>query len=194
MAATQVRVVGLFNGAAVVNIDGQRKMLKVGQTVGEVELIKADSREAVLRVGETTRTFSLDREYSNGFAAPQKRQLSIARRNDGHYWANGSINDRPIQFLVDTGASSVAMNEDDARRLGLDYRQGRPMTVNTAGGNKRAWAVRLDRVKIGSIEVLGVDAVVLEGQYPLQALLGMNFLNRVGWHEEQGVLHVEAKH
>ncbi|AYN95898.1 TIGR02281 family clan AA aspartic protease [Pseudomonas sp. LTJR-52] len=192
-AAPQVQVVGLFNGAAVINIDGQRKMLKVGQRQGEVELVSATSREAVLRIGETNQTFMLSREYSDGFAAPHKRQLSIARRNDGHYWTSGSINGQPIEFLIDTGASTVAMNEEQANRLGLDYQKGRPVQVNTAGGTRRAWLVRLDRVKVGTIEVLGVEAMVLAGGHPTETLLGMSFLNRVGWREDQGVLYVEAK-
>jgi aspartyl protease family protein len=186
-------VVGLFSGAAVVNIDGQRKMLKVGQRLGDVELISATSREAVLRIADKTQTFTLSREYSDGFATPQKRQMSIARRNDGHYWVSGSVNGQSMEFLIDTGASTIAMSENEADRLGLDYLKGRSVQVNTAGGTKKAWQVRLDRVKIGTLEVLGVEAMVLPGSYPTQTLLGMSFLNRVGWREEQGVLYVEAK-
>ena len=85
------------------------------------------------------------------------------------------------------------MNEEQANRLGLDYQKGRPVQVNTAGGTRRAWLVRLDRVKVGTIEVLGVEAMVLAGGHPTETLLGMSFLNRVGWREDQGVLYVEAK-
>ena len=51
----------------------------------------------------------------------------------------------------------------------------------------------LDRVKVGDLEVLGVEAVVLEGGAPHEALLGMSFLSRVGWREEQGMLVLESK-
>ena len=57
----------------------------------------------------------------------------------------------------------------------------------------RGWRVRLDRVKVGDIEVLGVEAVVLEGGAPAEALLGMSFMGRVGWREEQGMLVLESK-
>ncbi|AYC31431.1 TIGR02281 family clan AA aspartic protease [Pseudomonas cavernae] len=195
-AAPQVQVVGLFPGAAVLNVDGQRKLVKVGQTgPGGVQVISADSRGAVLRVDGVERSYSLSREYGEGFAVPSKQQLSIAKGIGGHYWVAGSIDGHPVQFLVDTGATSIALNEGQARMLGLDFRvQGQPLQVSTASGTAKAWRVKLDRVKVGTLELLGVEAMVLEGDSPNEALLGMSFLNRVGWREEQGVLLLESKH
>ncbi|HZX17184.1 MAG TPA: TIGR02281 family clan AA aspartic protease [Pseudomonas sp.] len=195
-AAPQVRVVGLFPGAAVLNVDGQRKLVKVGQVgPGGVVVVSADSRGAVLRVDGVERSYSLSREYSEGFAEAQKKQLSVAKGIGGHYWVAGSINGQSIQFLVDTGATSVALNDEHARRLGIDYRVvGAPLQVNTASGTARGWRVTLDRVKIGELEVLGVEAVVLEGGSPTEALLGMSFLSRVGWKVEQDVLVLESKY
>ena len=196
MAATQVRVVGLFPGAAVLNVDGQRKLVKVGQVgPGGVMVVSADSRGAVLRVDGVERTYNLSREYSDGFAEAQKKQLSVAKGIGGHYWIAGSVNGQSIQFLVDTGATSVALNDEHARRLGIDYRvMGSPLQVSTASGTARGWRVTLDRVKVGELEVLGVDAVVLEGGSPTEALLGMSFLGRVGWKVEQDVLVLESKY
>ncbi len=196
-AAPQVQVVGLFPGAAVVTVDGQRQLLKAGQSgPAGVTLVSADARGAVLRVDGVERSFALTREYSAaGYAEPQRQQLSIARGLGGHYWVAGSVNGQGVQFLVDTGATSVAMNEAQARRLGLDYQtRGQPMQVNTAGGTVPAWRMSLDRVKVGSIELLGVEAAIVAGGSPSEVLLGMSFLNRVGWREEQGVLRLEAKH
>ena len=196
MAATQVRVVGLFPGAAVLNVEGQRKLVKVGQIgPGGVVVVSADSRGAVLRVDGVERSYSLSREYSEGFAEAQKKQLSVAKGIGGHYWVAGSINGQSIQFLVDTGATSVALNDEHARRLGIDYRvSGSPLQVSTASGTARGWRVTLDRVKLGELEVLGVEAVVLEGSSPAEALLGMSFLSRVGWKVEQDVLVLESKY
>jgi len=196
VAETQVQVVGLFPGAAVLKIDGQRKLVKVGQSgPGGVLVVSADSRSAVLRVDGVERSYGLSRDYSatTGVAAAPAL-VSIAKGIGGHYWVTGSISGKTVQFLVDTGATAVAMNENAAKRLGIDYRvQGQPMVVNTASGTAQAWHVKLDSVKIGGIQVLGVEAAVVAGEAPTEVLLGMSFLNRVSWREEQGMLQLEAK-
>ncbi|WAJ38326.1 TIGR02281 family clan AA aspartic protease [Pseudomonas sp. GOM7] len=194
-AASQVQVVGLFPDAAVINVDGQRKLVREGQTgPGGVVVVQVDKQGAILRVDGVEHLYPLSREYSGGYAEPLKKRLSIAKGPGGHYWITGSVNGHNLPFLVDTGATSVALNEGQARRLGIDFRaSGRPLQVNTASGISRGWQVTLDRVKVGDIEVLGVEAVVLEGGSPTEALLGMSFLNRVGWREEQGMLVLESR-
>jgi aspartyl protease family protein len=195
-AAEQVQVVGLFPGAAVLNVDGQRKLVKVGQAgPGGVQVISADSRGAVLRVNGVERAYSLSREAgSGGASAPVKAQTSIARGADGHYRVVGSVGGHSIAFLVDTGATSIALNESQARTLGIDFRVvGQPMVVNLAAGTAKAWRIKLPQVKVGPLEVLGVEAFVLEGEGANDALLGMSFLNRVRWKEDQGLMVLESK-
>lgn len=194
-AAPRVQVVGLFPGAAVLNVDGQRKLVRVGQTgPGGVQVISADTQGAVLRVEGVERHYPLSREFSDGYAEPERRQLSIARGQGGHYWIAGSIDGHPVQFLVDTGATSVAINENQARRMGIDYRaKGKQIVVGTASGTAKAWRVHLNSVKVGTINVMGVEAVVVEGSSPTDALLGMSFLGRVSWREDQGMLRLESK-
>lgn len=196
-AAVQVRVVGLFPGAAVINVDGRRQLLKIGQEgPGGIRLVAADSRGALLRVDGVERRYELTRDYGegDGFAPPDKGRLGIARGEGGHYWVAGSIGGQAVQFLVDTGATTVALSESQARRLGIDYRGGgRPVRVSTANGTAQGWQVKLSRVKVGTLEVLGVEAVILQGDSPSTALLGMSFLNRVRWREEQGMLMLESK-
>ena len=196
-AAPQVQVVGLFPGAAVISVDGQRKLVKVGQTgPGGVQVISADSRSAVLRVDGVERSYGLSRDYSaTSGGASQPVQVSIAKGLGGHFWVAGSIGGSTVQFMVDTGATAVAMNEGEAKRLRLDYRvEGQPMVVNTASGTAKAWRIKLDSIKIGGIEVLGVEAAVVEGEAPTEVLLGMSFLSRVRWREEQGMLLLASKH
>ncbi|MCJ0975454.1 TIGR02281 family clan AA aspartic protease [Pseudomonas sp. PS1] len=195
LAAPRVQVVGLFPGAAVINVEGQRKLVRVGQAgPGGVVVVSADTTGAVLRVEGVERRYALTRELSAGFAEPSRQQLSVAKGQGGHYWVAGSINSQSVQFLVDTGATSVAINENQARRLGIDYRvNGRQIVVGTASGNAKAWRVNLNSVKVGGIDVLGVEAVVVEGGFPADVLLGMSFLNRISWREEQGVLKLESK-
>lgn len=195
-AAAQIQVVGLFPGAAVLNVDGQRKLVKVGQTgPGGVQVVRADARGAVLRVDGVERNYSLTRDYSQGMAAPEKRTFSIAKGDNGHYWVAGSVNGHPIQFLVDTGATSVALTGAQADQLGIDYRAtGREIRVSTANGVARGWKIHLKSVKVGSIEVLDVDGTVMDVGTNGEALLGMSFLGRVGWKVDQDVLVLESKH
>lgn len=195
-AETLVQVVGLFPNAAFIAVDGQRKLVKAGQTgPGGVTVVSADSRGAVLRVDGVERRYELTRDYGATSGSPTERaKFSIGKGLGGHFWVTGSIEGRTVQFLVDTGATSVAMNEHVARQLGVDFRvEGVPMVVNTASGTAKAWRIKLDRVKVGPIEVLGVEAVVLAGSAPTEVLLGMSFMSRVSWREEQGMLLLESK-
>ncbi|HVL76806.1 MAG TPA: retropepsin-like aspartic protease, partial [Noviherbaspirillum sp.] len=88
-----------------------------------------------------------------------------------------------VQMLLDTGATLIALPAADARRLGIDYRNGAIRYLNTANGVVPAYLVRLDRVKVGDIELHGVDAVVQEQGLPI-ILLGMSFLNRTEMRRE----------
>lgn len=190
----QVQVVGLFPNAAVLTVDGERKLVRVGETgPGGVVLLEVDSQGAKLRIAGQVRRIELGREHSAGFSAPARQQVSIDRGEGGHYRVIGAVNGVSLPLLIDTGATSLAINEQQARRLGLDYQKGTPMRANTANGVVNGWRVYLERVNIGGLEVPGVEAVVLQGNALSQALLGMSFLNRVRWREEHGVLVLESR-
>lgn len=107
---------------------------------------------------------------------------SLRKEADGHYWATAYVNGSPMRFLVDTGASVIALTETDARRAGLDV-ESLPHTadVSTASGHVKAAVASLDSVRISGVEVKGVEAVVMTDGLE-QSLLGMSFLNRLkGW-------------
>lgn len=108
------------------------------------------------------------------------REVQIRAGAHGHYYARAEINGRPIEVLVDTGASIVALTYDDARRAGVfvtdsDYTQ----RVSTANGHTRVAPVMLDRVSIGDITVRNVPAAVSEPDSLTTTLLGMSFLGRL---------------
>jgi aspartyl protease family protein len=116
---------------------------------------------------------------------PQQASLSsgkvrIGADSRGHFQASFRINGKPMDGVIDTGASTIAINETAARRLGftgngLDFRY----TVNTANGGTEAAHVVLDRVEIGSIRVTGVDAMVLHDKALTGMLVGMTFLQKL---------------
>ena len=111
------------------------------------------------------------------------------------FQTTGSINGLPVQFLVDTGASSVAMNSAEARRLGIDYRVvGEETRVATASGIESAYAVNLERVKVGEIQLHNVAGVVIDGAQPQQVLLGMSFLGQLDMNNEGTVMTLRKKY
>jgi len=180
-AAPDVRVVGLFNDQAVLQINGRQHVLKAGQTSPEgVKLLEANSESAVLQIEGERVEARLDGRVSARKQGSTAREVQVWRNTSGMYTTVGSINGLPVSFLVDTGATQVAMNAAQARRLGIDYRvTGSPAEVTTASGVERAWMVSLDSVKLGELEVRNVQAVVLEGTQPQTTLLGMSYLGRM---------------
>jgi aspartyl protease family protein len=180
-AATDVRVVGLFIDRAVLVIDGKQSMLRVGQAGPQgVQLLEADSESAVLLIDGERVVARLDGRVTARERDAPFSEVQVSRNTRGMYTTVGSINGLPVSFMVDTGATLVAMNSAQARRLGIDYRvAGSPSAVTTASGIESAWAVNLDRVKVGDLELRNVAAVVLEGAQPETALLGMSYLGRL---------------
>jgi aspartyl protease family protein len=194
--AADVRVVGLFKGSAVVVIDGRQRMLRVGQTSPEgVRLVSADSESALLEIdGERLRA-RLDGRVSASKKTRTTSEVQIRRDRSGMYSTVGSINGLPVNFLVDTGATQIAMNATHARRLGIDYRvEGEPAMVTTASRVERAWAVSLDSVKVGEIELGNIAAMVLEGVQPETILLGMSFLGQLQITNEGQLMTLRRKY
>ena len=183
-AATEVNIVGLFPGKAMVSINGGApRVLTAGQKTPEgVMLVSAAGDSAVLDVDGRRRTLRLGEAYAPQAGAVSGDLDTVALSGDtrGHYNTVGAINGRSTQFLVDTGATMVWLSSDLANRLGVPYRNGEQFTVSTAGGPKTAWRVMLASVRIGGITVENVEAAVGEGAGTGDtALLGMTFLSRL---------------
>jgi len=181
-AIKDIHVVALFKDRAVVMIDGKRHILSSGETSPEgVKLVSADSVGAVFEYQGKR----LERQLDGRVRAIVKQRDTgedvLIFRDSAHMFLTvGSINGLPVKFLVDTGASSVAMNSAQARRLGIDFHvEGDPTYVSTASDVVKAYRVKLDTVKVGSIRIRNVTAVVIEGAQPAEVLLGMTYLSRV---------------
>ncbi|MDC7675785.1 retropepsin-like aspartic protease family protein [Asticcacaulis machinosus] len=108
---------------------------------------------------------------------------SIPKSQDGHYWAEARVNDASVKFLVDTGATIVALTPSDALRLGVDADELRyDRQVTTAMGQTAAAVVKLRSVHIGQTEVRDVDAIVIREGLST-SLLGMSYLGRLSGFE-----------
>lgn len=118
-----------------------------------------------------------------------RAMVILQRDRSGHYLAEGEINGLPVTFLVDTGATDVALPEATARRLGLAF--GPQVMVMTAAGPVSAWRTRLDRVTIGSLALNNVRAMITRGPMN-EVLLGMSFLRHFSLRQQGEELIIES--
>ena len=135
------------------------------------------------------------RDPSAGSRAPARgvsppagdRAVVLRADRSGHFWADGSIDGKSVRFMVDTGATGVALGRATAARVGLRTRE-RDFTVrsHTANGIARAAPVEIRRLQIGPITLYNVDARVMEQPMPGMALLGMSVLSRLQGYEVRG--------
>jgi len=177
---TKITVLGLFNGQAVLEIDNTQRILKAGKTSPEgVTLISATSRMAVLEVNGIQQQYLLGTHIGSHYVAPPEQAVVSLWPTRGMYVTPGSINGFSVDFIVDTGASTIALNANTAKRLGIDYLQGKAIGVRTASRIEKAYKVNLDLVQVGTIKLHNVSAMVLDGNEPIRALLGMSFLGQL---------------
>ena len=192
--ATEIIVLGLFKNKAIVKIDGKQRVLKKGKKSPEgVTLIFSDSDVATLDINGKQSEFKLGRHVGTSFKRKSLSEAKIMPVN-GMYSTTGFINGHPVRFLVDTGATWIAMNVHQARSLGINFRYiGKRSAVSTANGVVPVYRVVLDKVKVGEIELTNVAAGVLEGDSPSQVLLGNSFLNRVEMQRQGQVMLLRQK-
>lgn len=189
-AAPEVKVVGLFKDQAVVRLGNQLQTIKLRQLNDSgMYLNSLGEQSAEITYEGLTKVYAIRRDYSGGYKARTQARATVSLNNNFQYITAGSVNGRMLEFLLDTGANSVAMSSRQARRLGINFKsREREVSVSTAQGDVRAWQVVLERIKVGEIELQQVAAVVIDGAYPVYALLGMSFLSRVTMSNKQGVV------
>ncbi len=184
----KLNLLALFEGKALLHIDGERRLLSQGEVSPEgVKLISASPDGAVveiagrheeLRLGIATTFVDAD-EPSGADITIGSERVSLWADANGFFHVDGMINDFPVRFLVDTGATTVAISSDLAARIGLDLSRGRRGVASTAGGVAPMVGVNLKSVSVGDIILRDVDAGVIMGSFPETPLLGMSFLGQL---------------
>ncbi len=181
VSAQDVSVLALFEGKALLAVDGGKpRTVRAGEAFAGVTLISANSEEAVVSVnGKRQRLRIGEGVYSA--ISPQRESTTVTLTTDGsgHFVTTGSINGATMKFLVDTGATAVSMNLNDARRAGVNYLAGKKGYSQTANGLVPIYKVKLDNVKLGDITLTDVDGLVHQGNALPVVLLGMSFLGRL---------------
>ena len=193
--AQGVALAGLMGGKALLVIDGQTQMLAVGESARGVKLLQVGADEArverngsvsSLRVGGAPVTVGGSARVSSG------GQIVLSAGPGGHFISTGSINGRSVSFMVDTGATLVAIGASDAQRLGIDLSNAKPAMMSTANGNIVAQLVTLTSVRLGEVEVFNVNAVVTPMAMP-HVLLGNSFLTRFQMRRDNDVMRLELR-
>lgn len=189
LASVPVEIVGLFKDRAVIRTGGGEKLLKAGETTAQgVTLISANAREAVVSYQGEQHKLGLSRQVASSFAEVEVSQISIPADDLGQYRIRGAINGRYVNFLIDTGASVVALSSAEAESLGIDYRRGQKGSVQTAQGTAESYFMTLDKITVAGITAHNVQAAIISGRFPQDILLGMSFLKQVSMQESGGVM------
>ncbi len=193
--AADIVVLGLFNGMAIITVDGQKRKLRNGEVSAEgIKLIKANSEEAIFEINGQRESHALGTHISTKYTRDKQSQAQIWPKN-GMYLTSGSINGQPINFMVDTGASLVVMNSSTANKLGIDYRYiGNKSWASTANGMVETYNLKLKTVQVGDIRLLNIQGSVIEGDSPTTVLLGNSFLNRLEMTRKGGMMLLKTKY
>lgn len=192
-----VALTGVMGERALLVIDDAAPLvLTPGQTSQGVTVISVGEQSAVieilgqrqtLRVGERPVSIGARTSGSSG------SRVVLSAGSGGHFFGVAQINGVSMRFVVDTGASNVVMGTAQAEQLGINYRAGQRVSVNTANGVTLAYQAALDSVRVGDVEVYHVDATVVPASVPI-VLLGNSFLGRFQMKQENDLLVLEKRY
>ena len=183
--AQNVALAGMLGNKALLIVNGSApKSVAAGETHQGVKVVSASGDQAVLELAGKRHTLrvgdapvSVGTGGGAGTPSGQGNRIVLSAGSGGHFMTAGQINGRAVQFVVDTGATSVAMSAADAERAGINYKGGQPVQLSTANGVTQGFRIKLNSVRVGDVEVYDVEAVVIP-QPMTYMLLGNSFLTR----------------
>lgn len=160
---------------------------------GDTALVEIQGRRQTLRIGASPVRVDGPGGPGGAAGAAAGTHIVLSAGGGGHFVATGQINGATVRFVVDTGASTVALSASLATRIGINYRAGERVVMGTANGNTAAYRVTLDSVRIGDVEVFGVEATVVPSDMPY-VLLGNTFLSRFRIRQENNLMMLERRY
>lgn len=176
---------------------GAPKALAAGDTHQGVKVLSVSADQASVEVGGKRQTVTLGGAPvsvgGGGGGGGQGSQIVLTASSGGHFLTLGSINGRSTQFMVDTGATAVALGPDDARSMGIDVDKAPRVAGSTANGTVWMHRVKLRSVRIQDVEVHDVDAVVVPQAMP-HVLLGNSFLTRFQMKRDNDVMTLTRRY
>ena len=192
-----VTLTGMVGSKALLIVDGSApKIVAAGESFNGVKVISTQGDSAVLMVGGKRLNVRVgDSPASVGELAGSKSsgsKIVINAGDGGHFLTAGSINGKSVQFMVDTGATTVAMGAAEAKRMGIDYAAGKPVRMSTANGQAIGYLLNLNTVRIGDVEVQNVEAIISQQAMPY-VLLGNSFLTRFSMRRDNDQMVLERR-
>ena len=119
-------------------------------------------------------------------------RIALTESSGGYFMTPGQINGRSVQFMVDTGATHIAMSMLDADRAGISYKTGQRVRMTTANGDAEGFRIKLNSVRVGDVELYDIDAVVTPQPMPF-VLLGNSFLGRFQMKRENNLMTLDKR-
>ncbi|MFT3822202.1 MAG: retropepsin-like aspartic protease [Rubrivivax sp.] len=193
--AQQVQLGGVMGSKAMLVVNGQPQMLVVGESRGGIRLLSLQGDQAQVEIGGRVQTLRVGASPVAVGGAPASgggREIVLVAGPGGHFITGGAINGQAVSFLVDTGATTIALSQAEATRIGLDLRNGRRGLSSTANGVVPVVGVTLNTVRVGEVEVANVPAAVIPAPMP-HVLLGNSFLTRFNMRRENDVMRLERR-
>ena len=181
---------------ALLVIDGEPHAVAVGAAVKGVRLLSLAAGQAEVSVNGTRRVVMLGAGPVRAASAPTAgtgaASIVLTANGSGHFITEGKINGAAVTFMVDTGATLVAISQADADRLGLNYKGAPTGFANTANGRVPVRTITLNAVRVGEVEVANVEAIVMPAQMT-HVLLGNSFLTRFQMKRENDTMRLEKR-
>lgn len=193
--AQSVVLSGRMGDRALLVIDGTPKTVEVGQTVGGVRLLRWQGEAAEVERAGTQfllKPGGAAAVVGTQPASTEAHAVVLSVGPGGHFTTTGAINGRPVQFMVDTGATLVSMGRDEASRLGIDLAGARKAYTQTANDAVPVQLVTLSRVRVGEIELINVGAAVMPQAMPM-VLLGNSFLARLQMRRDNDQMRLQVR-
>ena len=194
--AQSVTLTGTIGSRAILVVGGGApRTVAVGETVQGVKLLALQADQAVVEAGGKRATLRMDTPLSiggSGGGGSGGSRIVLNADSRGHFMTAGAINGRSVSFMLDTGATTVAMSAADATRIGLDFQNGTPVQMNTANGVALGYRLRLASVRVGDVEVYEVDAIVSQLPMPY-VLLGNSFISRFSMRRDAEQLVLDKR-
>ena len=195
-AAGSVMLTGTIGSRAILIVNGAPpKTVAVGETFQGVKLVSLQAEQAVVELEGKRVNLRMDTPVSigGGGGTGGGSRIVLPADSRGHFMTQGAINGRPVTFMLDTGATSIALSADDAQRIGLDYSKGQRIQISTANGVSSGYRLRLRSVRVGDVEVYDIDAIVSPQPMPF-VLLGNSFINRFSMRRDADQMVLEKRY